>query len=104
MTLDIEKIEVGKIILEAIKNKGINKKELSEMIGVSKSTITDWTKNRKTYNMERLIRLIKILDLVPIFFPENTARFTIIEQKEYEDLKKRLNKMEEELRKKNVND
>lgn len=53
----------GKFINDAIKHKGITKKQLAEEIGATQSSITRYTQNKTIPSDDTVLKLERILDL-----------------------------------------
>lgn len=53
----------GEFINEAIKRKGITKKQLAEEIGATQSSITRYTQNKTIPSDDTVLKLERILDL-----------------------------------------
>ena len=53
----------GEFIDEAIKRKGITKKQIAEEIGVTQSSISKYTKNKVIPSDDTVLKLERILDL-----------------------------------------
>lgn len=66
-------MKIGELINRGIRKKGINQRELAKMMGVSPPAVANWISGTKNPTADKLIELIKILDLARDFFPESDS-------------------------------
>lgn len=68
---------------------GIKQEELAFSAGVTKNAVSLWERNKKVPGGDTLLKILKILDCVEIFFPEYTKKA---------NLEERLRKIESSLK------
>ncbi|BBM84680.1 helix-turn-helix domain-containing protein [Candidatus Uabimicrobium amorphum] len=63
-------MDVGEIINTGMKRKGLSQRELAEQLDVSQPNVAKWVSGKMMPRADKLIEIIKILDLYDDFFPE----------------------------------
>lgn len=58
----------GKRLQEILIWKGITQTKFAEMIGVKKTSVTDWIKNRSCPNLKLFVKICVVLDETPNYF------------------------------------
>lgn len=86
--------DIGKIISQGLRKKGFSQKDLAEKLGVHQSSITKWVSGRAYPAAQKLLDIIKILDLVEDFFPGYTKNASEKAVSKLEDLEERVSMLE----------
>ncbi len=63
-------IDISKLIAMGIKRKNISQKELAEKLNIGQSSVAKWISGKSMPQADKMIEIIRILDLVSEFFPE----------------------------------
>lgn len=84
-------IDIGKIIREARQREHLTQYKLAEMLNVDPSTVCRWENNEKIPSGDTLIKLTKILNIIPELFPgynkvEQSSEIPLMLQQELEKL------------------
>lgn len=62
-------INIGELIKEAMKKKGVSQKELSLHLGTTQPSVSDWINNKSYPSGDKLIEIALYLDIVEKIFP-----------------------------------
>jgi transcriptional regulator with XRE-family HTH domain len=62
--------DIGKLIKEGRRKKGLTQHKLAEMLKVDTSSISRWESNEKVPSGDTLIKLAILLNIVPDLFPD----------------------------------
>lgn len=103
-------MNVGEAINSGMKRKGISQRELAEMLNVSQPNVAKWVSGKMMPRADKMIEIIKILDLRDEFFPEEDEPCPEKEEKkitvdgdviqhlfsEIEDIKKQINEVNDD--------
>ncbi len=62
-------MDISNKIAMGLKLKGLSQRELAEMLGIHQTGVGKWISGKSLPTADKLIEIIKILDLVEDFFP-----------------------------------
>ena len=65
-----EKNKIGRCIKEGLSIKRMKQKELAQMMGKSNALISEWISGRKIPRGDDLIKIVTILEVSHLLFPE----------------------------------
>jgi transcriptional regulator with XRE-family HTH domain len=65
-----KEVNIGVAIRKGLLKKGLPQKELASLLGVSPALVSGWVTGTKIPTGDDLIRIMEILDIVPLLFPK----------------------------------
>ncbi len=87
---------ISKKIQMAMGKMGVSQKELAKMIGTSQPSVNKWISGKSMPQADKLLEIIKMLDLVEEFFPGYRKIDPNEEEKDIE-IKKELKLLKEQM-------